>query len=102
LIANPNLYRNNATPDVAGPSTSPPPVGTAPFSMFYKPLELDELKVLREKRIQQIMEIDTPNRDEEEALEGCPVCLVDLFELDDNYQLDADTTVVQLNRCVHK
>lgn len=53
LIANPNLYPSNAnssqnnttgqTGTVAGPSN--PVVGTSPFSMFYKPLSLDDLKV---------------------------------------------------------
>jgi hypothetical protein len=58
--------------------------------------------VLREKRLKEKMEIDTPNRDEEESLEACAICLADLLELEDNYDTNADSTVVQLKLCSHK
>ncbi|KAI6191272.1 E3 ubiquitin-protein ligase [Aphelenchoides bicaudatus] len=112
LINNPNFYpstgSSNNQPNVAafnpnatGPSNALP-ANPTPFAMFYTPLQLNELKELREKRLEEKMQIDTPNRDEEEALEGCPVCLLDLLEFDDNYKLDANETVVQLTKCPHK
>jgi len=47
------------------------------------------------------MEIDTPNRDDEETLEACPVCLLDMLEIDNDYKVDSEMSVVQLTRCVH-
>lgn len=107
LLNNPNLYlptANNPNQGSDGSQRAGPsnPASSTPFATFYKALNLDQLKELRQKREDDRMEIDTPNRDSQESLEACPVCLIDLLDLPDNYDLDSDSTVVQLSRCIHK
>jgi len=111
-LNNPNLYAP-VVPTANSPRTSnsaqPDPnqaqlvvqQALTPFGMFYNSQTLDQLKVLREDRIQAKLDIDTPLRDEEEQLEACPICLGDMLELDDNYSEDDDNTVVKLIRCPH-
>ena len=93
-INNPNLY---SSANVTQPANAPV---VAPFSTFYKSIELEELKELHEKRLKEKMDIDSQNRDKEEQLEACPVCLVEMLELD-NYDKDSDMGVVRLTRCPH-
>jgi hypothetical protein len=104
LLANPNFYpsSNNAVQPISGPLNIAQQIATnTPFSMFYNALELDKLNELREQHIKDKMDIDTQNRDEEEPLEACSICLRDMLELSDDYKMDDDFTIVQLNRCVH-
>jgi hypothetical protein len=102
LINNPRFYATNlpAILNQAGPSNNNEPAGA--FSLYYKSKELADLKELRKKRIEDKMQIDTPNRDEEEQLEACPVCLGDMLKLDEqNYDKSSDMGIVQLTQCTH-
>lgn len=101
LMANPNFYVSNNTQTPQVPANQADATPVAAFSSFYNVKDLDALKELRKKRIEDKMQIDTPNRDEEEQLEACPVCLIDMLELTDDYDVNSDTAVVQLKQCPH-
>ncbi|CAD5234880.1 unnamed protein product [Bursaphelenchus xylophilus] len=71
---------------------------TSPFSMFYTYQTQEQLSEMREKRLAEINE--SPNSQNEDIIEGCPICLLDMCDGDPS-NVGRPNGVVKLNRCPH-
>ncbi|CAD5229108.1 unnamed protein product [Bursaphelenchus okinawaensis] len=89
------------SPSTSNPVASLPNVDpnldlASPFSMFYTFQTQEQLDEMKEKRLVEM----TENHQNDDIIEGCPICLLDMCD-GDPINVGGANGVVKLNRCPH-